>query len=29
MLAALIGAALILRRSGDDSSQIAATLTGS
>lgn len=28
-LAALIGAALILRRSGDDSSQIAATLTGS
>ena len=28
-LAALIGAALILRRSGDDSSKIAATLTGS
>ncbi len=28
-LAALVGAALILRRSGDDSSQIAATLTGS
>jgi len=28
-LAALVGAVLILRRSGDDSSKIAATLTGS